>query len=50
MYTANDSFVLTEGNISSGKAVQASDRTELRFISKNGCDYIVYDSDYEKGK
>ena len=49
MYTAEDNFVLMEGKIETGKAVQAKNSTVLSFRKRNGTDYICYDSYMELG-
>ena len=49
LFTTEDSFVLTDGRIESGRAVQASDQTLLTFRRRNGKDYICADSSISTG-
>ncbi|MBP0966679.1 MAG: beta-lactamase family protein [Oscillospiraceae bacterium] len=49
LFTTEDSFVLTDGRIESGRAVQASDQTLLTFRRRNGKDYICADSSISAG-
>ncbi|MCR4646495.1 MAG: beta-lactamase family protein [Oscillospiraceae bacterium] len=49
LYTTEDSFVLVEGNIAEGKAVQAKAQRVLHFTRRSGIDYITEDSYNEIG-
>ena len=49
MYTSDDDFVLMDGNISSGRAVQSKQQEVLTFRSRNGIDYICGDNYFEVG-
>lgn len=44
MYTADDNFLLMDGNIKEGKAVPSKEYQVLSFTKRNGSDYIVEDS------
>jgi len=44
MYTTEDSFVLMDGSIETGKAIQDNEQTLLRFTERGGKDCIVFDS------
>ena len=48
-YTTEDSFVLMDGKIESGKAVQAKNVNVLSFRKRNGRDYICSDSYMDLG-
>jgi len=50
MYTSDDDFVLMDGKISEGKAVQAKNQTVLTFKSRKGMDYICADNYIEAGR
>ena len=50
MYTDEDSFVLMEGNISAGRAVQAKNQSVVTFKSRSGRDYICSDDYMEVGR
>lgn len=49
LYTADDRFVLMDGKISSGKAVQDKSQQFLSFRKRNGRDYICQDILTEQG-
>lgn len=49
LYTTEDNFVLMDGSIELGRAVQAKDQKLLRFIERNGIDYICADDSMELG-
>ena len=50
MYTSDDVFVRMEGNIPSGKAVQAKQQEVVTFKNRNGTDYICGENYYEVGR
>ncbi|SHM53798.1 serine hydrolase domain-containing protein [Ruminococcus flavefaciens] len=50
MYTSDDDFVLMDGNVPEGKAVQAKEQSVLTFRSRNGMDYICADNYIEVGR
>ena len=50
MYTSDDDFVRMEGDISSGKAVQAKQQEVVTFRKRNGVDHICGDNYYEVGR
>ena len=50
MYTSDDDFVRMEGDISTGKAVQAKQQEVVTFKKRNGADYICGDNYYEIGR
>lgn len=49
MYTSDDNFVLVEGNIEAGKAVQSKNASVLTFRKRNGREYICSDNYMECG-
>lgn len=49
MYTTEDSFVLMDGKVESGRAVQAKDQTVLKVTSYNGKDCFVYEQYMDQG-
>lgn len=49
LYTTEDNFVLMDGSIESGRAVQSKNQSLLHFTKRNGIDYICSDDSYEFG-
>ncbi|MBQ8928075.1 MAG: beta-lactamase family protein [Oscillospiraceae bacterium] len=50
LYTQDDRFVLMEGDVASGKAVQDKNRTLLHFAKRAGTDYLLSDVYYDFGR
>ncbi|MBR7037922.1 MAG: beta-lactamase family protein [Oscillospiraceae bacterium] len=50
LYTTEDDFVEMDGNIATGKAVQAKDQTCLHFGQRGGRDYLLADSYMDLGR